>query len=49
MNSGSESPWFPGFTLYRQSLEGDWDAALGALERDLIARFGEYVMGSEPP
>ena len=49
MNSGSESPWFPGFTVYRQSLQGDWSSALGALERDLIVRFGEYVTSSEPP
>ena len=49
MTSGSESPWFPGFTVYRQSMQGDWNAALGALERDLIVRFGKYVTSSEPP
>lgn len=40
MASGSSSPWFPGFSLYRQSLDGDWDAALTSLRRHLheIAR-----------
>jgi tetratricopeptide (TPR) repeat protein len=40
MHSGRESPWFPGFTLYRQSLQGDWTAALEALRRDLLANYG---------
>lgn len=35
MHAGRESPWFPGFTIYRQSLDGEWDAALQALARDL--------------
>ena len=35
MASGSSSPWFPGFSLYRQSLDGDWDAALTSLRRHL--------------
>jgi hypothetical protein len=35
MNAGSASPWFPGFTIHRQSLQGDWRAALAALGRDL--------------
>jgi hypothetical protein len=29
------SVWFPGFTLYRQSPGGDWQAALAELKRDL--------------
>jgi len=35
MASGDSSPWFPGFCLYRQSLDGDWRAALAALRSDL--------------
>lgn len=35
MNAGPASPWFPGFAIYRQSLQGDWSAALAALRRDL--------------
>ena len=35
MASGSESPWFPGFSLYRQTVAGDWEAALAGLTRDL--------------
>jgi hypothetical protein len=35
LNAGRASPWFPGFALYRQSLQGDWRAAFAALERDL--------------
>ena len=38
MQSGSFSPWFPGFQIYRQSLQGDWSRALGKLARDLGAR-----------
>ena len=37
LQSGRASPWFPGFSLYRQSLQGDWSRALNALERDLGA------------
>lgn len=33
--NGSTSPWFPGFTCYRQGLAGDWEPALRALEDDL--------------
>ncbi len=29
------SPWFPGFSVYRQSNDGRWDDALDALRRDL--------------
>ncbi len=38
MHWGTESPWFPGFRIYRQSLNGDWSAALELLGRDLAAR-----------
>lgn len=37
MHAGRESPWFPGFTLYRQSPYGDWRAAVQALAHDLAA------------
>jgi len=33
--SGKESPWFPGFVIYRQNSDGDWSAALQELQRDL--------------
>ena len=35
MYSGRSSPWFPGFPIYRQSLQGDWGPALAALKQDL--------------
>ena len=35
LHTGRSSPWFPGFTVYRQSLQGEWGAALTALRRDL--------------
>lgn len=38
--SGSESPWFPGFRIYRQGPDGSWDGALRALERDLQEQAG---------
>lgn len=38
--SGDESPWFPGFRIYRQSPDGDWGPALTRLARDLQAKFG---------
>src|SRR5688500_11808581 len=28
MAHGRESPWFPGFPIYRQSVSGDWSVAL---------------------
>ncbi|MGE5523312.1 MAG: tetratricopeptide repeat protein [Rhodospirillaceae bacterium] len=31
------SPWFPNFPVYRQSLQGDWSAALESLGEDLEA------------
>lgn len=39
LHAGRSSPWFPGFTVYRQSLQGDWSGALAALARDLAAAF----------
>jgi len=35
MNSGRSSPWFPGFSIYRQTLDGDWRPALAALRQDI--------------
>jgi hypothetical protein len=40
MSAGDESPWFPGFRIYRQGPDGDWEAALGRLRGDLLAAFG---------
>lgn len=33
--SGASTPWFPGFTCYRQALDGDWLPALQRLAADL--------------
>jgi len=35
MAEGQESPWFPGFTLYRQQRDGEWSGALSRLSEDL--------------
>jgi hypothetical protein len=40
MISGNESPWFPGFRVYRQDPDGDWSAALRRLRADLLATPG---------
>jgi Tfp pilus assembly protein PilF len=41
MLEGEESPWFPGFRLYRQARDRSWASALEALRRDLAgARSG---------
>jgi len=37
MAMGKASLWFPGFTLYRQQIDGDWGSAIQQLERDLAA------------
>lgn len=39
MAAGSSSPWFPGFSLYRQSFDGDWSAALAMLHDELRALY----------
>lgn len=36
--AGDRSPWFPGFSVYRQSAAGEWDAALAQLAADLTAK-----------
>jgi hypothetical protein len=35
MIHGEESPWFPGFRIYRQAPDGDWSEALARLAADL--------------
>ncbi len=40
MARGEESPWFPGTTVYRQDMAGDWTGALARLGADLIGRHG---------
>ncbi len=37
MASGKSSPWFPRFSIYRQTSHGDWGSALGELAGDLAA------------
>jgi tetratricopeptide (TPR) repeat protein len=37
MHGRARSPWFPNFPVYRQSLQGDWSAALDRLGNDLAA------------
>ncbi len=37
MAKGETSPWFPGFTIYRQHRDGGWADAAEALARDLAA------------
>jgi tetratricopeptide (TPR) repeat protein len=48
MQTGRGSPWFPGFTIYRQSLRGDWSGALEALKRDLAANFAAAGYSNRP-
>jgi hypothetical protein len=35
MAAGDESPWFPGFRIYRQSRDNTWNEALARLKEDL--------------
>jgi len=35
MHAGSETPWFPGFQLYRQPPERDWQSVLDSLRQDI--------------
>jgi hypothetical protein len=37
MHAGATTPWFPDFTVYRQSAREGWHAALDGLRRDLSA------------
>lgn len=36
MAVGDESPWFPGFALYRQASDGSWHDAMARLRSDLF-------------
>lgn len=38
MAYGNRSPWFPGFAVYRQDTDGQWENALRNLAEDLKAR-----------
>jgi Flp pilus assembly protein TadD len=38
--AGDESPWFPGFRIYRQAVDGNWSTAFERLGRDLNALYG---------
>jgi tetratricopeptide (TPR) repeat protein len=40
MVSGRESPWFPGFRVYRQGVDGDWHAAFVRLSQEMREQFG---------
>jgi hypothetical protein len=40
MISGNESPWFPGFRIYRQGPDGSWETAVARLRSDLLAALG---------
>ena len=40
MQSGDQSPWFPGTPLYRETTETGWDDAFEKLGRDLIEAVG---------
>jgi tetratricopeptide (TPR) repeat protein len=39
MAKGEESPWFPGFKIYRQSRDKSWDEALAKLWQDLADKY----------
>jgi tetratricopeptide (TPR) repeat protein len=40
MDTGRQSPWFPGMVLYRQERGGSWRPALGTLAADLGGKAG---------
>ncbi len=40
MAEGRESPWFPGFTVYRQGYDGNWEEAFDMLGADLNHVYG---------
>jgi hypothetical protein len=44
MRTGDASPWFPGFSVYRQPASRDWTEPLRLLRADLFA-----AAGSPPP
>lgn len=40
MAEGKESPWFPGFSVYRQGYDGSWEGAFDMLAADLKITYG---------
>lgn len=45
---GDASPWFPGSKVYRQQLDGGWEAPLARLQTDLQQRFAEAPLRNGP-
>lgn len=43
MQSGEASPWFPGYSLYRQDNDGVWSTAWTALARDLAHKWQSSI------
>ena len=41
MNSGDESPWFPGTQVYRETYESGWETALDHLTAHLALAYGD--------
>ena len=39
MAEGRESPWFPGFSVYRQGYDGSWEGAFARLNQDMGVSF----------
>lgn len=39
MTTGEESPWFPGFRIYRQANDDSWNEALAKLDQDLKRKY----------
>ena len=39
MEEGKESPWFPGFSVYRQGYDGSWEKAFDILSTDLTQAY----------
>jgi len=38
--SGDNSPWLPGFSIYRQLANGDWNMAISQLKQSLELKYG---------
>ncbi len=48
-HEGSTSLWFTESKVYRQTPDGGWDAALRALQADLLEQYGERRPPTPPP
>lgn len=48
MSEGNHSPWFPGFSLYRQRANGDWNGAFRRLAEDLDMPTASETGGRHP-